>query len=443
MSQYLNYFNPYTSDRQGENSLTRAFMSLVRLCPVVRQGFYEMAREKVTEKHLKGEEYQLPPYHQLNSLSATVEIQQQSLPQNSKYLSVLISNHPVKLTEKIVPAERTAQYDGILSLDDITFFIENKPYDGLWQGQLCPAKKDFQQQSEEEYLLFDFAINLTWRQIIEYLNKVNDAGIFSEAEKGLISDFMLFVNEHFPDLNPYHHFHLCTSHNLVLRRIQKVLESISADNVQVNWHSAWAWCIPTDQFPYFGKLGMPLDFHSHEDWEFYVTVIMADTTHQARHFYHWQKLDFDKLLSFKERDKWLVHPLFHLGFMQNNLVYCKTPEGNFRKYLDYWKNNEIRQVQSNPGQPNVYTAIHAYMQDLHEKGIIIYDEKIKEEVRRQFAESKRQSANIRPGVFAGIYYHKDLAEKEDREGVLESNIKNNLVEFFQEVTGRLPDFIKV
>ena len=446
MSQYLNYYNPYTSDRQGENSLTRAFMSLVRLCPVVRQGFYEMVRQKVNEKLGVNEERQLPAYHDLNSLTAKIEIQRQDLPEASKYLSVLLSNDPIEITKKIeiIEQRERAQYDGIFSIDDLTIFIENKPGDDLWQEQLCPASKDFQDKIEGEYLLYDFAINITWRNIITYLNKVNDANIFSAAEKGLVDDFFEHVNERFSDLNPYDRFYLCTSQNLLNRRIKQLLLDIKADQSTVEWHNAWAWCIPTDSFPYFGKLGMPLEYSSANDWHFNVTIIMADTTHQARHFYKPGQLDFDKLLAFKERKKgsWNIYPFFHLGFMQNNMVYCKTKEENFRKYLDYWKNHDINQVKADPGQPNVYTAIHAYMQDLDKKGIIIYDDGIRAEVERQFATSKRQSANIRPGVYAGMYFWKDEAEKQDRDGTLEKNIRQNIIDFFQEVTGRFPDFIK-
>ena len=128
---HLNYFHPYTADREKENSLTRAFMSLLRLCQPIRQGFYNMIREKALLN--VDDQSEFPPYYMLNSLTAEVSAQRQGLPDSSRYLSVLLSNNDIPLSKKIESISRgsTAQYDGIFTIDDLTLFIENKPYDDI------------------------------------------------------------------------------------------------------------------------------------------------------------------------------------------------------------------------------------------------------------------------------------------------------------------------
>lgn len=441
---YLNYFQPYTSDSQKENSLTRAFMSLLRLCPLIRHGFYEMIREKALEKIPVDAETTIPPLHKLSSLDVSIDIQKQSLPQNSQYLSVLLSNDTIPLQETIKPEERTAQYDGIFSIDNITFFIENKPYNNIGEWQLCPSNKDLVTSEGQDFFLYDFAVNVTWREIITHLNHIVEALTLDEAQKILIDDFLTYVDAIFPDLNPFDKFHLCKSQQLVQRRIESLFKAIKSEENEVLWHKGWAYYLPTPGYQYIERIGAPLEYDPEkEDWHFYLTLILADTTRQARALYGNTSLNLECMLKLREKEGWEVRPDFHIGHMQRHLIYFETEPENLEKYIQYWRNNDCGQISADLGEPNVFTALDIYLKKLDQEGVIIYDEVKKAQVVEQFSgNSQRKSVNIRPGLYVGKYYPKQVAERLDKENKLEGAIIRDINYFFEMLDEVRPGFIK-
>lgn len=437
--KHLNYFHPYSQPREKENSLTRAFMSLLRLCPPVRQGFYNMIREKAIEKIKDPEEF--PSYHGLSNLESKIAAQLQKLPTSNRYLSVLISGDAVSLSRKIEPLERgkKAQYDGLFTIDDITFFIENKPSNKIDENQLCPHAKDL--QASEEYYLYEFAVNLTWREILSYLNKLQEEGSASSTQSLLIDDFLNFVNEQFSTLNPFNKFHLCTNPALRHRRMHQLLEDITKEGTEIGWHRGWGLYIGTAEYPFMGKIGLNYWADS-EHWTNNLSFVIADTTAQARGFFKSGDHDPNSLLELKNL-RWDIRANFHIGFMQQNLVHFATVDDRTSEYLEYWKQTPIRQVKADEGEPNVFSAIDRYLDELAEKDLIIYDDAKRHEVERAFGGNMRRSTvNIRPGFFVGRNYGSEELEELDRKGALEDSVKAEINRFFNLLTGKNATFLK-
>jgi len=398
-----------------------------------------MIREKAIVKVEDPEEFS--PYHGLSNLESKVAAQLQELPNSNRYLSILISKDEVTLNRKIEPLNRgkKAQYDGLFTIDDITFFIENKPYNNINEDQLCPHTKDL--QASEEYHLYDFAVNLIWRDILSYLNKLQEEGSASDTQSQLIDDFLNFVNEKFSTLNPFNKFHLCTNPALRHRRMHQLLEEITKEGTEIGWHRGWGLYIGTAGYPFMGKIGLNYWADS-EHWTNNLSFVIADTTAQARGFFKYGSHDPNSLLELKEI-KWDVRPNFHIGFMQQNLVHFATDEYLNSEYLEYWKQTPIYQVKADEGEPNVFSAIDRYLKQLAEQSLIIYDEAKRHEVEKAFGgDMRRSTANIRPGFFVGRNYGSEELEILDRKNALESSMKREINRFFRLLTGKDATFLK-
>ncbi len=431
MGLHTNYFFPYNSDAQKENSLTRAFFSLIRLVPPAGYSFYSMLQKKANGLDLTH------PL-ELEDLNYQVQIQQQKLPESFKYVSVLLSNDIQDLSEEIKPVERIAQYDAVFEIDKTCFFIENKPYNNIGNWQLCPGIKDI---NTEESEVASRAINLTWKEIITSLNKLAESSQVSDTQKQLLEDFFTFVDHLFVNLNPFDRLDRCKSEHLVQRRLEKILREISAEPESVVWHQGWANAIPTPNYPFIGKIGTPLNFGNKDDF-FRVTLIFADTVAQARPFYKDGSLNLQNLLKFN-KNGWEVGANFHLGFMQANYCFMDTPEDKKAEYLEYWKNEPVKQINAGDGDPNVFNVLDHFLKDLHKKDLVIYNDKAREKVYEEFGgDKKRKKASIRPGFYAHKIFSKEEAENLDREGNLSLKIQQEVKELFFNLTGENPDFIK-
>ena len=431
MGLHTNYFFPYNSDAQKENSLTRAFFSLVKLVPPAGYAFYSML-------HKKANGLNLAHPLELENLNYQVQIQQQKLPESFRYVSVLLSNDIQDLSEEIKPVERNAQYDAIFEIDKTCFFIENKPYNNIGNWQLCPGIKDINQ---EESKVESKAINLTWKEIITSLNKLAESSQVSDTQKQLLEDFFTFVDHMFVNLNPFDRLDRCKSEHLVQRRLEKILREVSADPETVEWHQGWANAIPTPSYPFIGKIGTPLNYENKDDY-FRVTLIFADTVAQARPFYKDGSLNLQNLLKFN-KNGWQVGANFHLGFMQANYCFMNTPSESLEEYLKYWQNHPIQQINAVEGEQNVFSKLNVYLLDLDSRKLIDYSYEAREETFKQFGGiSERKKASVRPGFYAHRIFTKEEAEKLDREGNLSNEIRNEVRELFLNLTGNYPDFIK-
>jgi hypothetical protein len=431
MGLHTNYFFPYNSDAQKENSLTRAFFSLVKLVPPAGYTFYSML-------HKKAEGLELDHPLELEDLNYEVQIQQQKLPESFRYVSVLLSDDVQNLTEEIEPVDRNAQYDAVFQIGQTCFFIENKPYNNIGSWQLCPAEKDI---NSEESEVAPKAINLTWKEIITSLNKLAESSQVSETQKELLEDFFTFVDHLFVNLNPFDRLDRCKSSHLVQRRLEKILREVASDPESVSWHQGWANAIPTPDYPFIGKIGIPLNYDN-EDEFFRVTLIFADTVAQARPFYKDASLNLQNLLKFN-KNGWEVGANFHLGFMQANYCYMATPGENVLKYLEYWQTNSIDQINAAEGASNVFNTLDQYLKDLHSKGLIIYNADSRQRVFEEFGgEKKRKKASVRPGFYAHRVFSREEAERLDKTGELAHLIREEIRELFLNITGESPNFIK-
>lgn len=233
----LNYFNPYqTRSDEHEDLLTRAFLVLMRYSFPVLSSFYDQCL-LMYGVNRDAPEPDLPSFTDLLDSGWQIETQQSNPAIQTNYLlSVLITDDPLSsLLSTIKASQRNARYDGVITFgDELTIILENKPRSSLvWFDQLRPSRKNL---SEHTHILL-VPVLLSWRSIVEWPTKLLIVPSVSGTEKLLISDFLAYVDDHYPFLNPYHRLDLCKGNSeLIQRRIKTLLESITVDPVSVKYH---------------------------------------------------------------------------------------------------------------------------------------------------------------------------------------------------------------
>ena len=239
----LNYFNPYDSKAGShEDQLTRAYLVILKHSSHAFFTFVEYCRSKHTT--VSNEK----PVSINNFLEHGWEIEtQKGNPEiNTDYLlSILITDSEVKTSDSgIQSSERNARYDGIITFgSNLTMVIENKPRSGnVWFGQLNPSRQNL----AEDTIVYSSPIVLEWKEIIKQLNHLLMLPTMSGNERIMIEDFLSFVDENFPHLNPYDSLHQCKGNaELISRRIYNLLKSIALDESKIKYHRGWGYYMET------------------------------------------------------------------------------------------------------------------------------------------------------------------------------------------------------
>lgn len=230
----LNIFNPYQSKTgEHEDQLTRAYLVLLKLSGHAFFTFVEYCRS--SHKTSGTEE----PISIIDLLEQDWEIEtQRGNPEiNTKHLlSILITDSKIKTADsRVQRSERNARYDGIITFgSNLTMIIENKPRSGnVWFDQLNPSKQNL----AEGINAYSKPALLEWKEIIKHLNHLKTVPTISGYEKIMIDDFLDYIDDSFPFLNPYDRFHLCKKNKeLIIRRNENLLKAISSDPDLVKCH---------------------------------------------------------------------------------------------------------------------------------------------------------------------------------------------------------------
>ena len=282
----LNYFNPYTSkEAHHEDQLTRAYLVLLRHSSNAFYSFIKYCDDRlILEK--KEKSFLFYKYKE-NDWSFDTQKSNPKIETNY-LLSVLITDENIKNKRRISSSTRDARYDGIITLKQkLAMIIENKPISkNVWFDQLKPSKQNL----SEKTIVYRNPIILEWKEIIKHLNSLQSVPTISRCEKIMIDDFLSFVDEKFPYLNPYDNFSLCKyDKDLLQRRIENILRSIVRNSKKINYHVGRGFYIDTP-FEQIKRIGLILDMweekNAEKDWEIRLELHFGDSQSQARSFYN-------------------------------------------------------------------------------------------------------------------------------------------------------------
>lgn len=429
----LNYFMPFSkgTDRH-EDHLTRAFLVLLRLSSSALQQFYSLVDNRLVS--LQGHSNAgIKPLFQMEFEEVNFQTQIGSLPEASKYVSILITNEDLQVNRKVEKVVRNAIYDGVVSFgDDLVFFIETKPnLFHVWEDQLCPSFKDIPDESE----LVPYAVVLQWKQIIDVLHRINKNSSTPYNEKLLINDFFAFINLHFDKLNPYSDFSKCHSNYLAQKKIEQLLGEIAASKDKVAHHQGWGWYLQLD-LPEVKKIAVLLHYKPDQEWEgISIACEFASTVSQARNFY--EKIDAYSVL--ENLTDWSAYCNFHLAFKNQNLVYFKSESNIQRKYFEYWKSDIWRNFGGKPKSELIENYLNVFVQE----GLIIMNKEKERELDETIMRKGYQRINICPAIYMEHYLGKEDVINMDKKNELIPYIKMKVIQILNILGHPLDSIIKL
>jgi hypothetical protein len=408
----LNYFSPYESKKPDhEDQLTRAFLVVLRHVPLAQISFLEMIRtyqidtqaENIIPNPLRGEE-----------MISIIKTQTTKIPAEdaTTAISMLMTDKEWRPTQEVTRSDREARYDGVIKYGSYVIAMENKPRSqNIWPEQLCLAL-----EQDSDIVVEKKAVVLIWADVISALQSLGSRNFLAPAESTLIQDFLEFVRDNFPRLNPYNRLHLCGRNRAIIdRRLRSILEEIAPGAVSTHQggyarlefpennavRMVWLWALEetTDQWEK-GDQAVVLD------------LFPGDTVNQARVFY--QSVDVSQLIAIGGSERkprpWQYWPNLHFSFMSKNYVWAdKNHTLPMKQYLEYWKDNiaSIKQIKREPD------GFQSYISQMQEAGLISQQEL--PELEKHFIQTQRQTMNVCPGIALRYFWPIEEAESLDKE----------------------------
>ncbi|TAL70515.1 MAG: hypothetical protein EPN82_02575 [Bacteroidetes bacterium] len=433
----LNYFNPYNSkEPYYEDQLTRTFLVLMKYSFHVVSIFYNYCFKQLNNSK-SYTEISLPYLDDLINEEWKFETQKINPEINSELLlSVLITDENIE-NEKINIARinRDARYDGIITIgNEITIIIEVKPQSqNVRDAQLSPSGKNL----SDETLIIGIPVILQWKEIIRKLNNLLVLPVLSSQEKLMINDFLFYINDNYPQYNPFINFGLCQNiENILYNRIKNLLKSIVTDEDFIEYHRGWGYIINlSEKFNEISQIGLILNYNNdNSSWYIELIFCFGCTIRQSRFLY-----DKTLTLDIPKREGWLIEPNPHVSFRSQNLVFFKS-KIEVDAYLDYWKNNkeEIRMYKRN--------EIDTFLTKLNENNIINYDNNAMEKMQEKFYNTKIPSLNFSPEIAFKFKINSEKAIVLDKDLSLANLIKYKIVECISFIGAKeedLADIIKI
>lgn len=429
----LNYFMPYRrAEGHHENPLTRAFLTAMRFSPALLFSFYQMVRDALETKAAARENLErLPRLHELTLSDVQLATQKKHLEQEVEALvSVLITDDREAFDQPIIPVERDAVYDGIISFGhQVTLFVENKLRVGqVWHGQLCPSTSDVRPGTH----LMPRAAVLSWRDLIDVINGLIANPAIGGTERMVLEDLRSYINIYHGHLNPYRQFGLCRgNHELLLARIQVVLKDVSAED-RVHYHTGWGYYIAVEGQPGIDRVALILQDAGEGDWKLELFIGFADTVNQARGFFALD-VDLNGVDRLRARN-WVVSGNFHLSHMQRHLYWYPTDPDRVKDYLLHWKAHpdNIAQWQKDD--------LPAFLQDLFTRKVIDDNDEMRTAYNRYVQDTNRTRINVGPGFVLRYFWSSKDAMALDAQGRFITELAAKIREGFTFI-GTVPGFL--
>lgn len=413
---HLNYFFPYErKDGKHEDQLTRAFLTTVKLIPIVQNMFIELIREKMIEKNCQNV---IPSLFDTQSHIDLIETQVKKITQDTgTIVSVLISDDEYKKDVHVQLSERDAVYDGLIYYQpDWVIIIENKPrHQDVWKDQLSPSRNSL----PENHLLdiVEKGICLSWRDIMSRMNRIIEKELVSGAEEKIMNDFLTFVDHKFSYINPYTSFTVCKDNKYLLN---KKCISLMNDILpgKVSYHRGWKnhFSIDTRAVKQISLAPSFVEDKWHIELEFYT----GDTMAQAKSFF--SKVDSHKIEKLEEKG-WRITPNFHFSYMSTNLLYPKSTIA-LEDYIHYWKKTPIQQLSKK--KMGEYQLV---IEDLITQGMMTEEDKV--DIKDKFDDTNRSNLNVCPGIHFEYKWTKERVIDLDHRNLFISEIKSVIKDAFQ------------
>jgi len=281
--------------------------------------------------------------------------------------------------------------------------IENKPFGGVREEQLDPNIGDAQEMVVDPHL-----VELEWKELLSRLHTLNEGQLLGYTEALLLKDFLRYVQEDFPALNPYPSLASCKDDlGLLNLRCQQLMQDIAKDRLA--YLRGYEHYLEAPELKGLKNVIVQAEATG-GGWHIVLGLYPGDTVTQARHFY--DGLNPSALASLC--DEWTCATNLHFAFMQQNLVWA-TPQVPIAEYVDFWlehRHQWLRQVK----QPDFGELLDI----LQQAGQI--DERDIEQFKKEFFDTRRSTVNVCPGLKLQYRWPAKEAMRLDEAGLLAKKI---------------------
>ncbi len=325
----LSFFEPWPDlGPHHENQLTRAFLVVLRMCPLAHQVWLHLVAPD--DPALDLARLPSPELHTQRATITRSPAAGEAEGQPMRGISVLQSADPAPVDAVVGKSERQGIFDGVIVYgDQLAIVLEVKfvPPPSLHEVLQINV-------GDARVELDEHARTVDWRELLDAWATLDDECHVSGAEQQILRDFLEYVERHHGHLGPFARLRLCGSNRYrIARRLANVLEDITQQSVKRSRRDRdrSGADIPGGTTVQIVWLGV-----REVDGELRVRISMypADTLAQARQLFL-KKPDHAKALLELGSDGWEVKPNFHLGYRQRGFARAESVCG-IEDYLAYW-----------------------------------------------------------------------------------------------------------
>jgi hypothetical protein len=410
----LNFFQPFENLRPGhENQLTRALLLVLRLCPIAHEAWLSRL---TGSKHL----------WELTDATFVTQRRQILMQEDPEDLLPLIS---VFLTpegsfdDSVVMAEsdRRQVLDAIVTYPgEQVVVVENKiaPAEN-WQAANINISGVAVKIAEGQT-----PVHVRWPDLLGDFTHLLEHRRVDGAESTILSDFLVYIEDHFPGLGPDRTLRMCAGNEFRTgRRLRSLLHESLGLEARID---GWGPCVSVEHLNgiadrmYLLPWGNPAQ---PEEDMIALVIDPADTITQARALYPKPAL-IDGIRELLEQPRWSGKQNFHFGHMQPGLVWT-SGDIEIGDYLDLWVENadDIGSIRRNEWDKWFDWLVQKHVAKPEDR----------EEFDRHFTNTGRQNALVRPGFEIARWWPLAEAQTLDDAGQLAIGIKAA----YAEITTRL------
>jgi len=319
----------------------------------------------------------------------------------------LTPEHPQAGRAEVVESDRGQVLDAVVDYGELVVVIENKVFeaDHLQARRLNLGNGGVQLLDGQEVAI------VLWRDLLEALTALRERALVSGAEAAVLDDFLVYVEDHFPDLGPFRSLALCRG---VSSRVERRLRQVLGEAGDRDGEST----------PYGARIATPGGTVAGRDAYLKVgssgnielALYPADTLGQAQRFYR-RPAAIDGVRQLAHTDGWHTGPNFHFGHIQRGFCWTKS-DLPVSEYLDLWE-HEINDARAIPRDD-----WDAYWEWLIEHQIARTSDRM--EFDRRFTASSRKSATPRPGIWLIRQWPLQEAEASDSRRTFVAEVRGAL-----------------
>lgn len=394
----LNPFENYENlPANHENQLTRALLIVLRLCPMAHATWLRLVDPDLSLPELP---------------SPSFDTQKRDVPvtgeegQEVRLISVYIApEHPLT-TNIVTEDDRRQVLDAIIDYEgQPVVVVENKvAEDTVEQAERINTGRRISFTEDKK------PVTIRWRDLLEQFGYLLEKDLVGGGERGLIDDFLGYVEDNFEALGPYRRLGLCARKPpRVRRRLRSVLSEATGIEAKIDRFG------PTVEFGPVGSIAtraylhfQPSDGPESESRQIRLGVYPADTLAQARKLYG-QPDVVERTRRLAERDGWSLTTNFHLGQMQRGCCWTNSTI-RVEDYLAYW----IARIDGTGNVPR--DGLERFWSELIAAGMAVNGDR--PEFDRCFTNTNERAATPRPGLKLERTWTLEEAEILDDRGSL-------------------------